>query len=475
MKELITILFLMFLGQISFGQDFKAVGQDSTLVVIIGQDSTIIGLKRPIVKRLINQQFANLINPQSNNIIGNFASIDLKEAEVNFASNIVFKNGSILGVRANGGVTDGFLPVFSNSELNSKFGLDVQYNFLDFKKKSIQYYNDDFIKHQKQKLKITQEYELKTIEIEQGNLENELKIEINKIESEIEKKKKSINELSKLIDTTTKLNKDSLNLQKKKIQIELNKSETDLKFKKNQLLNLPSIDAQLNELDDWRAKELRKAQSDLKIHGFKLGWFSIGYGISNNSFRLFDPSLPLENQVTKTNFLGHSIKLNYNYYRLTPAPYESYFVSIGLGFSVEDNLSSLKKIELSETKNYSSNPNERASTSKYNVFQGAYENNLLTATLNADFYYFLFEDNKAAIHFYPEQRIAKGIEPITNLGFGFLLTFKNQSNLNNIINAEVYANLFDVANNRNSDNDLLTRSSYGLRFTFPINFNSHIK
>src|SRR5690606_21920546 len=139
-----------------------------------------------------------------------------------------FKNGSILGVRANGGVTDGFLPVFSNSELNSKFGLDVQYNFLDFKKKSIQYYNDDFIKHQKQKLKITQEYELKTIEIEQGNLENELKIEINKIESEIEKKKKSINELSKLIDTTTKLNKDSLNLQKKKIQIELNKSETDL-------------------------------------------------------------------------------------------------------------------------------------------------------------------------------------------------------------------------------------------------------
>jgi hypothetical protein len=110
-----------------------------------------------------------------------------------------------------------------------------------------------------------------------------------------------------------------------------------------------------------------------------------------------------------------------------------------------------------------------------NVFQGSYENNLLTATLNADFYYFLFEDNKAAIHFYPEQRIAKGIEPITNLGLGFLLTFKNQSNSNNIINAEVYASLLDVANNRNSDNNLLTRSSYGLRFTFPINFNSQIK
>src|SRR5690606_2314918 len=132
-------------------------------------------------------------------------------------------------------VTDGFLPIFSNSELNSKFGLDVQYNFLDFKKKSIQYYNDDFIKLQKQKQKIRQDYALKTIDIEQGNLENELKIEITKIDSEIKKKTKSIEELTILIDTTTKLNKDSLNLQKKKLQIELSKQEADLNFKNNQL------------------------------------------------------------------------------------------------------------------------------------------------------------------------------------------------------------------------------------------------
>ncbi|MFN5428768.1 MAG: hypothetical protein ACK5BO_12090, partial [Bacteroidota bacterium] len=158
MKYFSITLILLLLGQISFGQD-----------------STKVGLERPQVKRLINQQFASLINPQSNNIIGNFASIDLKEAEVNFAGNIVFKNGSILGVKAKGGVTDGFLPVFSNSELNSKFGLDVQYNFLDFKKKSIQYYNDDQIKLQKQRQKIRQDYALKTIDIEQGNLENELK------------------------------------------------------------------------------------------------------------------------------------------------------------------------------------------------------------------------------------------------------------------------------------------------------------
>jgi hypothetical protein len=458
MKYFSITLFLLLLGQIIFGQD-----------------STKVGLERPQVKRLINQQFANLINPQSSNIIGNFASIDLKEAEVNFAGNIVFKNGSILGFKAKGGATDGFLPIFSNSELNSKVGLDVQYNFLDFKKKSIQYYDDDQIKLQKQKQKIRQDYALKTIDIEYGNLENELKIEINKIENEIKKKIKSIEDITNPIETTTKINKDSLNLQKKKIQIELSKQEADLNFKNNQLSNLTSKYAQFFELDDWRAKELRKAESELKIYGFKLGWFSIGYGISNNSFRLFNPSLPPDLQISKDNFVGHSLKLNYNIYRLTPAPYESYFISFGVGFSVEDNLSSLKKIELSETKNYGFNPNDRTSVSKYNVFQGTYESNLLTASLNADFYHFLFEDNKAAIHFYPEQKIAKGIEPITNLGLGFLLTFKNQTSSNNIINAEVYASLFDVVNNRNSDNNLLTRSSYGLRFTFPINFNSHIK
>ncbi|PSL02226.1 hypothetical protein CLV48_1108 [Cecembia rubra] len=458
MKYFSTILILLLLVQFSFGQD-----------------STQVGLERTQVKRLINQKFANLVNPQSNTIIGNFASIDLKEAEVNFAGNILFKNGSILGLKAKGGVLDGLLPIFSNSELNSKFGLDLQYNFLDFRKKSIQYFNEDFTRLQKKKLKITQDHALKAIEIEHGNLENELNIEINRIESEIKKKENSMEVLIKLINSNEGLNRDSLNFQRKKIQMELSKQETELNYKKNQLLNLPSKEAQLFELDNWRAKELRNAESELKIYGFKLAWFSIGYGISNNSFRLFDPSLPLESQVTRSNFVGHVFKLNYNIFRLTPAPYESYFISIGAGISLDDNLPSLRRIELSDSRNYGINPNDRVSTSKYNVFQGLYQSNLLTASINGDFYYFLFEDNKAAIHFFPEQRIAKGIEPITNLGFGFLLTFKDQSNLKNIINAEVYANLFDIADNRNSEINLLSRSSYGLRFTFPINFNLDTK
>ncbi|HAN19556.1 MAG: hypothetical protein A2X13_15070 [Bacteroidetes bacterium GWC2_33_15] len=426
------------------------------------------------MKRLIYKEFANLINPESNNIIGNFASIDAKDAELNFAGNIVFKNGSILGIKANGGITDGLLSIFSNTEFNTKFGADVQYNFLFHKKKTIEYFRSEYLKYKKQEGKLKQEYKIKKIELEHENAKNELNIEIVKIQSEIKKKEKAITDIGKLIDTTTTLNKDSLALQTKKLQIDLEKQNSELAFNQDQLAKIPSKSQQETELNNWYNLKLDTIESNIKISGFKLGWFSIGYGISNNSFKLFDPSSPFDSQVSKHNFLSHSVELKYNYYIYTPVAYKTFFISVGAKYSFEDNLSSLTKVEISEAESYGPN-NERKITDKYNAYKGAYKDSLHTVSFNADFYYFLFKDNKAAIHIYPEEKIATGIEPITNLGFGFLFTFKNKTESGNIVNIEPYANLFDLANNRHSEESLVKRSDYGLRVTFPFNFKTNVK
>lgn len=458
--------------------------QEFTLILMLafilkgfGQvQDTSIHFDQKLVKRLINKEFANLINPESSNIIGNFASFDTKDAKLDFAGNVVFNNGSILGIKANGGITDGLFSIFSNTEFNTKFGADVQYNFLFHKKKTIEYFHSEYLKYKEQQGKINQEYEIKKIELEQESAKNELNIEIIKIQSEIKKKEKEIIDIGNLIDTITPLNKDSLALQKHKLQIDLEKQKSVLKFNQEQLTKIPSNShsQQETELNNWQSLKLDTIESKIKISGFKLGWFFIGYGASNNSFKLFDPLSPFDSQVSKHNFLSHSVKLNYNYYNYTPVAYNSFFISVGAKYSFEDNFSSLTIVEIAETESYGPN-SERKITDKYNAYKGSYKDSLHTISLNADFYYFLFKDNKAAIHIYPEQKIATGIEPITNLGFGFLFTFKNKSENGNIINIEAYANLFDLANNRNSEESLGNRSNYGLRVTFPFNFRSNIK
>ena len=107
------ILFLIFLTSL-------ALVVNAEVKIDSAKKGEIKRLEKPLVKKFINQQFGDLINPQSSNNIGNFASLDLKEAEVNFAGNVIFNNGSILGIKASGAVSDGFLSVFNSNKLNAE-------------------------------------------------------------------------------------------------------------------------------------------------------------------------------------------------------------------------------------------------------------------------------------------------------------------------------------------------------------------
>ena len=111
---------------------------------------------------------------------------------------------------------------------------------------------------------------------------------------------------------------------------------------------------------------------------------------------------------------------------------------------------------------------ERTITKEYIVYEGEYKTSLTSLSLYGDFYYFLFSNNTGAIHFYPEYKMKEEYKPQINLGFGFLVTYKNKDK--NVINAEVYYNLIDIENKNDSDIDFFKRSQFGIRFTFPIVF-----
>ncbi|MBF4487716.1 hypothetical protein [Flavobacterium sp. CSZ] len=446
----------------NFKSTITAVLKKGTLIVMLlinlqsySQDCSVAGFEKQVVKKLVNKEFGNLISGNSKTNIGNYASLDLKDAEVSFNGNIIFNNGSILGIKAKGALTDGFLPVFENNELNTNFGVDFQYNFLDLTNK-IRYKSDQCIKYNKEIRRIDNEYEIKRIEIYNEVQRNALSIEM-------EKNAKKLALLESKFEASKGLQKDSLS-------IEILKLKQGLVYKQNEINNLPAIETQLGELETWSKNEKSKASEAINIEGFHLGWFSVGYSISNSEFRLYDQSLPLENQVTKTTYDTHKVNVQYSWYKKVSPAFRSFFLAGGLRYALEDNFAVLDKVEISESSVSGASPKTRTKTAKYNAYEGEYKKDINSLAFYGDFYWFLFDGNQVALHLYPEQKLIENLKPATNFGFGILLAFKDKEKTENTVNAELYINFLDMANNVGSENNLIERSSYGIRLTFPINF-----
>src|SRR5437762_3569648 len=107
MKNLLFFLVLFVLMCHLHGQDiiYHRVNFDA---YEMKDKKVTIGSNPKLVKKILNQQFSNLITGQTKNSIGNFASIDLTKAEVAFAGNLIFADASVLTIKANGSISDGF-------------------------------------------------------------------------------------------------------------------------------------------------------------------------------------------------------------------------------------------------------------------------------------------------------------------------------------------------------------------------------
>jgi hypothetical protein len=479
--------------------------------------------------KIINQQFASLISPISKNNIGNFASLDLKDATVNFNGTSFLKNGSFFGIKATGKVTDGFLPIFSNASLNTDVGIDVQYNFLGLKKRLL-FESWSLTAKKRDSLNIEAEYAIKLIEADNnyGKITLQLEIEsltkkasrlsdalteatspltvnqdkadsirqaITKINGDIQQKQQDLANPATSANDRPLLRLAIANLEKKKSNVEkaLDKVVNPVAITNSKIDSIRNSIAKLNQqiadkkaqhaipvvqgearalLERARAKALKKLDTVIVIRGFAFGWWSIGYGLKNSSFKLFDSSLPFDQQVTKKDFATHVIRVQRSYFKSDPVIRRSYYWSLGMDLSVTDNLQELTSKELSETTNYGPSSGVRSSFKKYNVYEGDYSSGLKSISFHGDAYWFLLEDNRGALHVYPEYKVKDMVEPTANLGIGFLMTFKDKDKLQNTLNAELYANFQNLAKTNEVTGTLLNRSSFGLRFTFPINFTS---
>jgi hypothetical protein len=237
---------------------------------------------------------------------------------------------------------------------------------------------------------------------------------------------------------------------------------------------LPTPEYQRFVMGNTRATQLLQAEDSLAVTGFSVGWVSLEYRVDNSAFRLFDPSLPSQNQITKRSFATHSAGLRYSRYQFSEARFDTRFLSASAHVSRSHNLNDLAQTEVTDRTTFGSDTTQRISENKYTAYIGKYRKGFTSLTLATDFYQFLFHKNQGAVHVYPTAEIRRGGAPVYNLGFGFLIAARKSARDASIVNAELFYDLTDLTNARDSEENLLGRSGLGLRVSFPITFRQEI-
>lgn len=436
-------------------------------IMCLAQNDTVYpGFNSPVARQLLQKQFAMICTPQLKNNMGNYAALDIQDARADFSGNILLNSGNVIGIKLNGGVTEGVVGIFGNNKWSPNVGFDVQYNFLPLKKilsngegKNSITYDVDQLDNYNKKIKDAQiRYNLR----DEKHLLAKKQYQLLKFETE--------NKIQTIEAELTQLKKgtDSVAIFKK--EIDLKKTQIDLaKFQ----VVFDSINELTSADIEYKALKIRNkinfdAQSSIEVEGFRAAWFSIGFVANYNSFKHFDP---LANVISTQGFLTHKIRVQYSIYRKDIQPRKSRFISFWFEGSTNDNFSSLTKNEINEEKQYGSVEEERKTNSKYTAYSGDYQKNINVMSFGLNAYLFVF-DNSSGIHISPEYKIMINQQPETNFELGFYMPFKNVKKDNEIINAELYLNMINLfETNGVNEHNLLKRSEYGIRFSFPINFN----
>lgn len=425
---------------------FMAKSQNSV------QDTFHLPIDSVTFVKVINREFSNVINGEPKAMIGSFAGLDVTNGIAAFNASHVFKKGfTALSLNVSGGINEGTVAIFNNSRVSSNASIELKFNILSKQKSKIRSY--------------LEEIEARNINLR--HIDNIYNQKINSIDNQVVYLNSLISFQEKEIErvkSDTRLGKEESNFMIAAKQKQIDSAKFILS---NEYFDIERMKVLLNR---ERKKVRNEASLDFEISGIGMQWFGFYYRANNKNFYLFNPSLPSENQTKKQSFTGHNVGIEFNKFLWSNQPFESYYIRIGAGFLYDDNRDNLTRIEITDVKEYGSPGNSRTSTKKFSAYMGEYEKNTKSLAIDADYYQFLFQNNTSSIHFYPSLILGDGSEPIYNLGFGFMYSFKDKKDNKGkaIINAELYYDIIDVGNIRESSKSLFERNEVGLRFGLPL-------
>ncbi|HEX8360966.1 MAG TPA: hypothetical protein VF613_12700 [Longimicrobium sp.] len=429
------------------------------------------GFKPEVYAHLLQRQFSSVVSTQSGAVLSNFAAIDLKDGQASFAGTTILGGGVVLATKVSGGATDGLVPILRGSEFNAGVGVGAQLHLLSRKNSPsfrrlgtwIVYDTDTCHRYEATVAAADRDTLYRALERKGGFLQKTRELDLIRFGRRLAtlRTERDTLAITKVDIPVARLRSDSLS-------VEIEKAVFDSASRAAQVIPGPETQ-QANALRR-RNQILERARDSLKLVGFNMGWISLEYRVDNVGFRLFDPTAAIEVQVSKQSFATHSAGVRYSRYHFSSAAYETDFWSVSALVSRGHNLAELSKSEITDRSSFVSGSTERIAERKYTVHTGDYRRGVTTLTLAGDYYRFLFNRNQGAVHVYPSVALQDGGPTVYNAGFGFLITARKSAQDASVLNAELFYDLTDLTNARDSEDDLFERSGIGLRLSFPITF-----
>ncbi|XLS28095.1 hypothetical protein ACJD0Z_12895 [Flavobacteriaceae bacterium M23B6Z8] len=466
-KLIVGIVFLLLITSIS------AQVKQNSIDAFALNDSTIT---RKEFRQILNLQFSKLVTGNSFSNVGNYASLKTTDESLSISVSILNKNGNIISLGASGGATEGVSSFFNNGDLNTNISGEITYHILinPFSNSTIKRnsFERDKLRNELQKAEDT--YRADIIAINHRKELLDLKIKIDKANIKKSVIKDSLQAvLSRLRASPTerlKFKRDSLLYEANKIEFD----QSLLDRQKMKMENDEYFETTLEKIEqkyDKAITENNKKVINQAIEGISLYWISMGYGIRNDDFKLFDSSSDFANQIQKKEALTHQFNVAISHYNWESFSNKDTYWSAGASYKLGNNLTSLDNIKVKDFEEVSTNPN-RESFSEQSVFVGEFEDNLNELKVFFDYYKFfkISNTNNFALHLNPTVQVRKKRKPITSFWTGIVLPFRKADDASSFLNIEIFYSFNDLFNTSDSDDSLVGRNSIGLSATFPVNF-----
>ena len=442
------------------------------------------GIPADAFDRVLHREFSRIIDPSSNNNIGSFAALDLKDASVSLGASHTLKDSSILAVKFSGGTEDGVAAIWNDRNLSNNISAGLQYHFLWARSRAITYRNDSCEAFLAKYRKFREDSLLKRVEIAEKRAVRRIEWELRSMQGAVDvlvKKKEahqacidSLNAAS-VVDRGTNWNvrMETCLHKRDSLSVEIPLAQERLRQKQAELVRVTKENEDGRQvLKDWCDAERKKLPRVLAVDGVKLAWVSVGYSYNSSTFRLFNDSMTFMDQVTKARYGSHELRLQRNWYKRAYNTYEtSYFVSVGASVGITDNHGDLDELKLEERKQQGPDSLSRTIVDSYTALTGEYHKDLLIGSVFADAYWFFSKNKSNAIHLFPSWTMMDMTTPSLNIGIGLLVGYVKKDNSANAVNIELFALFNDVANGAAlEDSNASMRSDLGLRISFPFNF-----
>lgn len=447
--------------------------------------------------RLVNKSFSGIVSGQSTGTtIANYASLDPTNGSVMFKGSIPITLNkdsarfSFLTFKLSGDlISDNYTVLFNNSVKNTNTVFEAQYHIRFRKGVKVRYLGSDeiILNYKRERIESEREKSIKNLFSDsarlciQRNL-NSIKLyikqkELEKSKDQYEKidlslknvfytNKANSQEIKRLYDTLAIVQKSTEALAKEVSSISIKIDSMDYAIDNSFLLRQNSKGKLINRYK----KEIQNLESNAPYTAIQYSWFSFTGGFSRKNYYTFDASSSFGDQIAKNDLTTAKAGITFNFYHEKSFPRKIMLLNVG-GLWYKDNntslLSTQEIVQVKTIKNITADT-ARTITRKYNAYTDPiYEYNVWSFFSNL---YLIHSSKTFAFHIFPSVDIYKGGNTITNIGLGYIVSFKSQKKPEqSIINAEGYIQFNDLFNDMDDGSKFWNRNIIGVRFTIPFN------